>query len=171
MHIGLACTVASSDAPTKHDCLRSHSSMSAVHNPDDSGCCQMFCILPVVMMACKAPSLWSFAMAFLRCCTQQTVASGYQRQESLAQSVSSKSGCMLQGVYCGKQPYKVIVMCVLAIGVCCLGLLRFQVETDPQRLWVGSASLAAREKAQYEVNPISLVFHCSVLLQRRCKHF
>ena len=60
---------------------------------------------------------------------------------------------MLQGVYCGEQPYKVIALCVLAIAVCCLGLLRFQVETDPQRLWVGSGSLAAREKAQYEVMP------------------
>ena len=57
----------------------------------------------------------------------------------------------MQGVYCGKQPYKVLALCLLAIGVCCLGLLRFQVETNPQRLWVGSGSLAAKEKAQYEV--------------------
>lgn len=71
----------------------------------------------------------------------------------MAGRVSSKLGSMLQGAYCGEQPYKVIAMCILAIGVCCLGLLRFQVETDPQRLWVGSASLAAREKAQYEVTP------------------
>lgn len=63
---------------------------------------------------------------------------------------------MLQGVYCGEQPYKVIALCAVAIAVCCLGLLRFQVETDPQRLWVGSASLAAREKAQYEVTPALL---------------
>lgn len=77
------------------------------------------------------------------------------KTESLAQSVSSKPEHTLQGVYCGEQPYKVIAMCIIAIGACCLGLLRFQIETDPQRLWVGSASLAAREKAQYEVNPIS----------------
>ena len=57
----------------------------------------------------------------------------------------------MQGVYCGEHPYKVIGLCVVAMAVCCLGLLRFQVETDPQRLWVGSGSLAAREKAQYEV--------------------
>lgn len=68
---------------------------------------------------------------------------------------------MLQGVYCGEQPYKVIAMCILAIGVCCLGLLRFQVETNPQRLWVGSASLAAREKAQYEVIPIPFHQHAT----------
>ena len=75
------------------------------------------------------------------------------RQQRLAFSIGSQPGSMLQGVYCGKQPYKVIAMCLIAIAVCCLGLLRFQVETDPQRLWVGSGSLAAREKAQYEVMP------------------
>jgi len=32
-----------------------------------------------------------------------------------------------------------------------LGLLRFKVEANPQRLWVGAGSLAAKEKAQYEV--------------------
>ena len=57
----------------------------------------------------------------------------------------------VQGVYCGEQPYKVLAMCVVVIAVLCLGLLRFQVETDPQRLWVGAGSLAAKEKAQYEV--------------------
>ena len=67
---------------------------------------------------------------------------------------------LLQGMLCGEQPYKVLVACVLVIGLCCLGLLRFDVETDPQRLWVGSGSLAAREKAQYEVQ-----CHCADLLQ------
>ena len=57
----------------------------------------------------------------------------------------------VQGVYCGEQPYKVLAMCLMVIAVLCLGLLRFQVETDPQRLWVGAGSLAAKEKAQYEV--------------------
>ena len=59
---------------------------------------------------------------------------------------------LMQGVVCGEQPYKVLTVCVLVIGLCCLGLLRFDVETNPQRLWVGSGSLAAKEKAQYEVN-------------------
>ena len=56
-----------------------------------------------------------------------------------------------QGVYCGEKPYKVLLACVVVIGICCLGLLRFEVETDPQRLWVGAGSLAAKEKAKYEV--------------------
>ena len=57
----------------------------------------------------------------------------------------------LQGVYCGTHPYKVLLMCGVAIGLCCLGMLRFRVQTDPQHLWVGANSLAAKEKAQYEV--------------------
>ena len=71
----------------------------------------------------------------------------------------SRLQLLLQGVYCGEQPYKVLALCLLVIGVCCLGLLRFQVETDPQRLWVGAGSLAAKEKAQYEVT--QLFFSCS----------
>jgi hypothetical protein len=58
---------------------------------------------------------------------------------------------VVQGVYCGEQPYKVLAVCLLVIGMCCLGLLRFKVEANPQRLWVGAGSLAAKEKAQYEV--------------------
>ena len=38
------------------------------------------------------------------------------------------------------------------MAVLALGLLRFRVETDPQRLWVGPTSQAAREKAAYEVH-------------------
>jgi Niemann-Pick C1 protein len=41
---------------------------------------------------------------------------------------------------------------VLLIGFCLLGLLRFQLETDPQRLWVGPTSQAARDKANYEAS-------------------
>ena len=37
------------------------------------------------------------------------------------------------------------------MAVFALGLLRFRVETDPQRLWVGPTSQAAQEKAAYEV--------------------
>jgi Niemann-Pick C1 protein len=41
---------------------------------------------------------------------------------------------------------------VLLVLACSLGLLRFRVETDPQRLWVGQGSQAATEKAAYEVH-------------------
>ena len=42
-------------------------------------------------------------------------------------------------------------MAALIMAVFALGLLRFRVETDPQRLWVGPSSRAAKEKAAYEV--------------------
>ena len=71
--------------------------------------------------------------------------------ETQAKQVDAASHVMVQGVYCGEQPYKVLAMCTLAICLCCLGLLRFRVQTDPQHLWVGANSLAAQEKAQYEV--------------------
>ena len=38
------------------------------------------------------------------------------------------------------------------MAVLVLGLLRFRVETNPQRLWVGPSSQAAQEKATYEVS-------------------
>jgi hypothetical protein len=54
-------------------------------------------------------------------------------------------------------------MAALVMVVCALGLLRFRVETDPLRLWVGPTSQAAREKAAYEVgrtpSQISLVLY------------
>ena len=42
-------------------------------------------------------------------------------------------------------------MAAIIMAVFALGLLRFRVETDPQRLWVGPTSQAAQEKAAYEV--------------------
>lgn len=39
----------------------------------------------------------------------------------------------------------------LAVVLCALGLLRFQIVTDPERLWVGPKSQAAKEKSDYEV--------------------
>ncbi|GIL73679.1 hypothetical protein Vretifemale_3814, partial [Volvox reticuliferus] len=54
------------------------------------------------------------------------------------------------GLYVGRRPVRVVVGGVVLVALCCLGLFRFRVETDPQRLWVGPASQAAREKAAYE---------------------
>lgn len=44
-----------------------------------------------------------------------------------------------------------LAMAAAAVAVCAPGLIRLRVETDPQRLWVGADSQAAREKADYEV--------------------
>jgi hypothetical protein len=45
----------------------------------------------------------------------------------------------------------VLAVCALAVGLAALGLLRLRVETDPQRLWVGSRSQALAEKQHFEV--------------------
>jgi len=70
---------------------------------------------------------------------------------SVTIDTGTRVAAVVQGVYCGEQPYRVLAVCLLVIGMCCLGLLRFKVETNPQRLWVGAGSVAAKEKTQYEV--------------------
>ncbi|CAL8466999.1 g6535 [Coccomyxa elongata] len=55
-----------------------------------------------------------------------------------------------QGQRCARHPWRVLGFAALAVLICSLGMLRFKVETDPQRLWVGPTSLAATEKAAYE---------------------
>ena len=58
---------------------------------------------------------------------------------------------LLQGVHFARRPWRTVGVAALVMAVCALGLLRFRVETDPQRLWVGPTSQAAQEKAAYEV--------------------
>lgn len=57
-----------------------------------------------------------------------------------------------QGEFCARQPTQVIVAGVLLIAFCLLGLIRFKLETNPERLWVGPASRAAQDKAKYEAS-------------------
>ena len=56
-----------------------------------------------------------------------------------------------QGSFCARRPGLVLAAAAAVAGLCALGLIRLRVETDPQRLWVGAGSQAAREKADYEV--------------------
>ena len=44
-----------------------------------------------------------------------------------------------------------LIGCCVAVLILLLGLLRFRVETDPQRLWVGRGSRALGDKQAYEV--------------------
>lgn len=60
---------------------------------------------------------------------------------------------MWQGVKAAERPWRTIGVAAVVMAVLALGLLRFRVETDPQRLWVGPTSQAAQEKAAYEVEP------------------
>ncbi|KAG2486557.1 hypothetical protein HYH03_014858, partial [Edaphochlamys debaryana] len=56
------------------------------------------------------------------------------------------------GLWVGLRPWRVVAAGAVLVAVCCCGLARFQVETDPQRLWVGPSSQAARERADYEAS-------------------
>ena len=62
------------------------------------------------------------------------------------------SGCSArQGACFARHPWRTIGVAALIMAVLALGLLRFRVESDPQRLWVGPSSRAAKEKVAYEV--------------------
>ena len=54
------------------------------------------------------------------------------------------------GELCGLHPWRVVAFAALAAAVLAAGTVRLRVETDPERLWVGAGSQAAREKAAYE---------------------
>ncbi|KAF6262418.1 multidrug efflux transporter AcrB transmembrane domain-containing protein [Scenedesmus sp. NREL 46B-D3] len=56
------------------------------------------------------------------------------------------------GQLCASRPLLVILAGALLIGFCLLGLIRFRLETNPQQLWVGPGSRAARDKAAYEAS-------------------
>jgi len=55
-----------------------------------------------------------------------------------------------QGRLCAEHPWMVLGVCALAVVLCGLGLLRLHVETEPQKLWVGSRSQALAEKRYFE---------------------
>ena len=62
-----------------------------------------------------------------------------------------KTSASVQGEYCARNPREVLIGCCLAVLLLSLGLFRFRVETDPQRLWVGRGSRALADKQAYEV--------------------
>lgn len=47
---------------------------------------------------------------------------------------------------------QVIIAGAILIAFCLFGLIRFKLETSPERLWVGPASRAAQDKANYEAS-------------------
>ena len=54
------------------------------------------------------------------------------------------------GFTCASYPLTTIVLCVAVVGVLCIGWIRFEVETDPVKLWVSPQSDAAREKSFFD---------------------
>lgn len=55
------------------------------------------------------------------------------------------------GELCARRPGLILAAAVTAAGLAALGLLALRIESDPERLWVGPGSQAAREQADYEV--------------------
>ncbi|RVW48382.1 Niemann-Pick C1 protein [Vitis vinifera] len=50
------------------------------------------------------------------------------------------------GTWVAKNPSLVLCMSLAVVLILCLGLIRFKVETRPEKLWVGPGSRAAEEK-------------------------
>lgn len=56
------------------------------------------------------------------------------------------------GLYTARQPVLVLMVGLLVVGACMLGLVRFSVMTDPEKLWVGPTSEAARDKHEFDLD-------------------
>ncbi|KAL6768530.1 SSD3 [Auxenochlorella protothecoides x Auxenochlorella symbiontica] len=56
------------------------------------------------------------------------------------------------GELCARRPGLILAATVTAAGLAALGLLALRIESDPERLWVGPGSQAAREQADYEAS-------------------
>ena len=56
------------------------------------------------------------------------------------------------GGLCAKYPLITIFSTLIVVGILSLGWIRFEVETDPVRLWVSRDSAAAKEKAFFDEN-------------------
>ncbi|KAL8523692.1 hypothetical protein ACS0TY_013599 [Phlomoides rotata] len=54
------------------------------------------------------------------------------------------------GTWVARNPILVLCSSVIIVLVLCLGLIRFQVETKPEKLWVGPGSRAAKEKQFFD---------------------
>lgn len=57
-----------------------------------------------------------------------------------------------QGRWIAQNPFKVLSISLLLTVVLCLGLFRFEVETRPDKLWVGPGSVAAEEKKFFDTH-------------------
>ncbi|XP_057728449.1 uncharacterized protein LOC130944243 isoform X2 [Arachis stenosperma] len=54
------------------------------------------------------------------------------------------------GLYVARNPITVLLSSLAIVLLLCLGLIRFRVETRPQKLWVGPGSKAAQEKQFFD---------------------
>ena len=54
--------------------------------------------------------------------------------------------------FCATHPQRVLLVCLTLTAVCGIGLVHFEVETDPIRLWVAPTSTALVQKKTYEAH-------------------
>ncbi|GAB2289299.1 NPC intracellular cholesterol transporter 1 [Dionaea muscipula] len=54
------------------------------------------------------------------------------------------------GMWAAKRPFLVLFSSLTIVLVLCLGLIRFKVETRPEKLWVGPGSRAEKEKQYFD---------------------
>ncbi|CAA0807018.1 Patched family protein [Striga hermonthica] len=54
------------------------------------------------------------------------------------------------GTWVARNPMLVLCLSIATVAVLCLGLIRFEVETRPEKLWVGPGSRAAKEKEFFD---------------------
>jgi Niemann-Pick C1 protein len=85
------------------------------------------------------------------CITYDDIGRKHTRTGACHVACSALSSYLAQGEYCARNPREVLIGCCVAVLILSLGLVRFRVETDPQRLWVGRGSRALRDKQAYEV--------------------
>ncbi|KAH7511464.1 hypothetical protein JRO89_XSUnG0200700 [Xanthoceras sorbifolium] len=64
--------------------------------------------------------------------------------------LSYVQGCMMYGTWVARNPTLVLCTSLAIVIVLCLGLIRFKVETRPDKLWVGHGSKAAEEKQFFD---------------------
>ncbi|XP_031382221.1 NPC intracellular cholesterol transporter 1 [Punica granatum] len=54
------------------------------------------------------------------------------------------------GIYVARNPARVLCLSLAVVLLLCVGLVRFEVETRPEKLWVGPGSKAAEEKQFFD---------------------
>ncbi|CAN1781822.1 NPC intracellular cholesterol transporter 1 [Linum perenne] len=77
--------------------------------------------------------------------------SGRRVQLSIVQGYLSKF-YRVYGTWVARNPILVLILSLAAILFLCLGLIRFKVETRPEKLWVGPGSKAAEEKQFFDTH-------------------
>ncbi|KAJ6731185.1 PATCHED FAMILY PROTEIN [Salix viminalis] len=76
---------------------------------------------------------------------------GSRVQLSIVQGYMSKF-YRCYGTWVARNPILVLSLSLAAILLLCLGLIRFKVETRPEKLWVGPGSKAAEEKSFFDTH-------------------